>query len=238
MFDELFSITFQDQRACLSEFGVWSYTCLPYRMNAFFFLILYSPKKSKTNNEVPEAKVENENGITLTLNPAVNDVSGQGKCTLKVNHNYVRLKTREHYEEFEMPVSTRKGNTVDVHVTDELRGMLDQLEREVKKQIPKGKLYKPLYQGDTMCLKLSRFCKYFLYDVNQHITAVSVSDTAFKAGHYVYLIRVPHLYVGHHKNGEHCSLSMDVDEVYYLPDQKAIRSEQVVTPWQDQFRHN
>lgn len=179
-----------------------------------------------------------DNGIALTLTPAPNDVSGHGKCALKVNGNYVRLKTREHYEEFEMPLSTRKGNTIDVHVDDELRAMLNSLEKEVMKHVPKGTLYKPLYKGDTMCLKVSRFCKYFLYDVDKTVTKITFPDTAFKAGHYVYLIRVSHLYVGHHKNGEQCSLSLDVDEVYYRPDKEAINREQVVTPWQNNFVSN
>ena len=172
----------------------------------------------------------------------MNDVSGQGQCSVKVNAQYVKLKTAEFYEDLEIPMttsSTYKGSTLIIKIDEKLREMLDMLETEVKKKLPKGFLYKALYQGQTMCIKVSRFCKYFLYDENCKITRlITPGNTAFKQGHYVYMIRVPYLFVGMHRNGEQCSLTLDVDEIFYKPDYAAMERDRLESSLdRNQFFH-
>lgn len=203
-------------------------------MTNLFFFVSYSTKQAMTTAD-GEGSKSTDAKYSLTLNPEVNEVSGQGECSLKVNQQYVKLKTKEYYEDFEMRMTSNgfKSTAVLVKVDDELREKLNALECEVKKRLPSGFVYKPLYQGANMTVKLSPFCKYYRYDDQGKVSKLTRSaNTEFKQGHYVFIIRVPSLYVGPHRNGEHCSLSLDIDEVYYRPDREAIAREKSQSPWE------
>ena len=207
-------------------------------MHCYFLVSCSSQKPVEDPDEAAAAAAAPGERMQLTLTPAVNDVSGgRSTCLVKVNGAIVKLKTSEYYEPLEMPMPSSvntKTNSVCVKVDEQMRCMLDKLECELRKQLPKGFVYKPLYQGDNMCVKLSRFCKYFVYDELNKVKKVS-GDMAFKQGDYVFILRIPHLYVGPHQNGEQCSLSMDIDEVYYRPDKDAIVEEKKASPWSASF---
>lgn len=209
-------------------------------LNPLINFVLSSAKKTTTTLKKEEVMNSLESdGLSLSLMPEVNDVSFTGHCAIKVNGQNVKLKTKEYYEEYEMPLSSSssfKSGSVIVNVNEDLRKMLDQLETAVKERLPEGLVYKHLYRGDKLCVKVSRFCKYYVYDaLSKTLKPSTLSSTDFKQGHYIFILRVPNLFVGDHRGGADCSLCIELDAVYYRPDEAAIEREKTCTPWNSKF---
>ena len=183
------------------------------------------------------ATEEDTTKLELTLRPHPNEVSIERECVIKVNNQLVKLTTKEYYEEYELRqrcgTNTKFGSqAIVVKVDKETREKLNTLESHVKLMIPDSWEYKPLYTGEDMTINISRYCKYYFYDdVSKPKKAVVNSDTEFKQGHYRFTIWVKNLYVGPHQNGENCSLSLQVVELYYWADKEAIRKERESSPW-------
>lgn len=186
------------------------------------FLVAYSPENA---GESPKED------MALTLNPEANDVSVRRNLAIKINNKCVVMKTAEYHEDFELRLRTMNNTrSVCVNLDTDTREKLNIIEKLLKDCLPKDWRYKPLWTGPRISLRLSPFCKYYLYEENGG-TKTTSSHSEFKQGHYVFRINVPSLYVGKHRSGEHCSLNVEVDEVYYRPDE--LKVERAPSPWPD-----
>ena len=81
--------------------------------------------------------------------------------------------------------------------------------------------YKPMAKGERILVNFSRWCKYelMLPDGKRKIMS---KDMNLGQGMYAISIAIPHLYVGPHKNGETHSVSLNICEILYEPEQNLI----------------
>ena len=157
------------------------------------------------------------------------------RCDVKVNNQYVKITTAEYYEDMELKMMNGWGGmqALVVKVDKDAREKLELVEHHVKLLLPDDWEYKPLYSGERMTINLSRFCKFYCYTMEngRRKKTVAPRTTDYKQGHYFFTIFVKHLYVGQHRNGEHCSLALQVVEVCYRADKEAIKKESRDSPW-------
>ena len=106
-------------------------------------------------------------------------------------------------------------NSVIVPLNADTIATLTEVENFIKASMPQEK-YKPLCLGETMFVNVSKWCKFEL--VNADATRQPLPDNLnFGEGLYKLDILISHLYVGPHKNGETCSLSLFVTKIAYEP---------------------
>ncbi len=89
-----------------------------------------------------------------------------------------------------------------------------------KLNLPAGKkaTYKPLWKGDMMYIRVSRWCQIFKQNLETgEFDSVDIS-TRFGQGTYSVMIEVPYIYLGPHRKGENFSLTIRVEQVVYMPD--------------------
>ena len=160
------------------------------------------------------------------------------KVPLRLNGKPLKIQTPEVYDAGVRTLPGR-GHTVQIAVTKELREVLNELESRVKELIPPNEIYKPLYPGSEMCLSLSHFARFYYYDENfiRSVMPVGTPLTKFGDGHYVFELHAPHLYFGMHKNGETCSINLNVAAINWKPTVRTERdSIEALTPGVSPFQ--
>ena len=78
-------------------------------------------------------------------------------------------------------------------------------------------VYKPLWDGNMMYVRVARWCQ--IYQQNMETGQYSVVDLkSLGRGTYNITIEVSYLFIGPHKNGEDCSLTVRIIQITCQPD--------------------
>ena len=79
----------------------------------------------------------------------------------------------------------------------------------------KENMYKAIYNGKNICVKLSQFCR-FTQTVDGQVVDVPCNPRPrFGHGRYSYTLEIPSFYMGPHKAGEMYSLTMFINRVHF-----------------------
>ena len=144
------------------------------------------------------------------------EVRNTYKQYLKLDGRRVLLKIPEFYREDGLKFLVNSSVTaVLIPLSDGVRSTLHDIEYFVQTNVVSEK-YKPLWLRESMYVNLSKWCKYFLVDVNG-MRRTLPEGTCLGKGSYSFEIQASHVYIGPHKSGETFSLSLHVTEVLYRP---------------------
>ena len=75
--------------------------------------------------------------------------------------------------------------------------------------------YKKIWGGDTICLYISNWCKFYRQDSN---SMTEIQPHELGNGNYVLDISIPGVYFGHHRDNKLASLTMRVQQIAYIPE--------------------
>ena len=78
--------------------------------------------------------------------------------------------------------------------------------------------YKTLWGGDNMFITVSPWCNFFQYDSSLATYQKITGDGPFFRGSYNISVEAPYVYMGEHKDGQACSLTLRVTQVIYHPE--------------------
>ena len=79
-------------------------------------------------------------------------------------------------------------------------------------------VYKPLWTGNTMFVRVSMWCQVFRQDLETgRYDSVDIK-TPLGKGTYNMTLSMPYVYIGPHKNGEDFSISTHVDQIVFIPE--------------------
>ena len=176
-------------------------------------------KEVSRENEIPAKAI-------LTLEPVMNEVSdGPYKRALRLNGQPVHFETNECYEGYGLRYASQAygHDAIIICVDDWMREALDALEKHVVQLLPEGEVYKPLFDGGQICMPLSRYCRYLTYETVNGPRKPLAPSSHLASGYYIFDIHFTHVYFGKHRNGETCSISMQVSTVSYKADSTAQR---------------
>ena len=91
------------------------------------------------------------------------------------------------------------------------------IPEDVCKAVPNPPKYKPLWDGDYMCLAISQWCKYYRETSVQGTYESVDSNSQFGDGMYQLTIEAPYIYIGPHKDGASFSLTLRVVQIVFKP---------------------
>lgn len=78
--------------------------------------------------------------------------------------------------------------------------------------------YKPLWSGDMMYIRVSRWCQIFKQNLETgQFDTVNIKERLGQ-GTFNVTIEVPYIFFGPHKNGENFSLTIRIDQIVFIPD--------------------
>ena len=90
------------------------------------------------------------------------------------------------------------------------------IEAFISKVLP-CETYKPLWLNKAMHVNVSNYCTLKIQNADGSVSPSEMWDALGK-GTYQFFVHVSHVFVGPHKQGQSCSLSMYVTEIIYQPD--------------------
>ena len=162
------------------------------------------------------------------------------KRNLTLNGEKVRFDTPESCDSFGLKMLAGARNRIVIPVNQCLRDVLNQLEEEVVKLLPQGEIYKPLYQGQEMCVTMSNYCRFYMYDKNftKKRLPITMPLTKFGAGSYVFELEAPHVYFGPHREGETCSINLIITAINWKPAEAGtlLKDERPLQPGMSPFK--
>ena len=83
--------------------------------------------------------------------------------------------------------------------------------------VPDENLYKDIYNGKNLCMKLGRFCRFTQMVGDQLVDIPCIPRPNFGVGRYSFSIEIPYVYIGPHKSGALYSLTMMVTRIHFEP---------------------
>lgn len=122
-------------------------------------------------------------------------------------------------------VKNQYGKAVRIPVDPWLRQQLDTVEYFVQQNVnltclnppPKIISYKRLWRGNDMFVNQAPWCN-VLKQVQPNTFEVVDRETDLGPGHYQLSLELAYVYIGLHKNGENCSLSMSLVQAIFHPE--------------------
>ena len=116
-----------------------------------------------------------------------------------------------------VPVDPWLRQQFDVTETFMRKHLADQTEAPLHNAV-----YKPLWDGNMMFVRVARWCQ--IHQRNPETRQYNVTELkTLSRGTYNITIEVPYLYIGPHKNGADCSLTVRIVQIVCEPDaEKAV----------------
>ena len=111
------------------------------------------------------------------------------------------------------------GQDTAVHIPSDprTRAHFDEIDAFVKENYP-NENYKPLWRGENLLINFSRWCTYEILRPDGKREPMP-PGTYLGPGMYSAVIQASHIYLGPHKNGETCSVSLHIVGLVYEPEQ-------------------
>ena len=113
------------------------------------------------------------------------------------------------------------GHSVLIPIDTNLRNDLNTIETFVRKEVvlPKELVptwpssshetyYKPLFNGDKMCIMLGKFCKFTLFPETFGVPCTVDDPPKLQEGEYRFRIEVVHVYMGPHQHNKLFSIDL------------------------------
>ena len=132
--------------------------------------------------------------------------------TPKFNSYGLRLNANGDDYSVLIPVDPWLRQQFNVTETFMRKHLADQTEAPLQNVV-----YKPLWDGNMMYVRVARWCQ--IYQQNMETQEYAVVDLkSLGRGNYNVTIEVPYLFIGPHKNGEGCSLTVRIVQIVFEPD--------------------
>lgn len=122
-----------------------------------------------------------------------------------------------------------KGVSYKILVQPWLRKQFDIIENYVRQNFAPNELpdfspekeyvYKPLWRGSEMFVSATPFCSYLQFNSAKGQLESVLRDSIEGKGTYNITLEAPYIYVGPHKYGQDYSLSLDIVQVIFYPEE-------------------
>ena len=103
-----------------------------------------------------------------------------------------------------------------------LRQQFNVIESFVQQNVDRSQsgssVYKPLWSGDMMYIRMSRWCNVFRRSGEPNRYDSIDMKTPLGKGTFSITIEVPYIYIGPHKNGENFSITLRVTQIVFNPE--------------------
>ena len=157
--------------------------------------------------------------------PVLNEVSNQRphhRQYLNYNNSRLQLLLTNIHSDTVKFVNNQYGKAVKLPVDPWLRQQLDTVEHFVRQNVnlscmdppPKILSYKPIWRGNEIYVKQAPWCN-VLQEVAANSFEILDLATNFGPGHFQLSLELPYVFIGQHKNGENCSLSMSLVQAIF-----------------------